>query len=212
MGKHHERTSLGSIRSDLRSMTPEQFYDAVVSAEKTMSLPWAKKLSQVDYRQNVLPTRADTEPLTRSRQHFYEALLPLVSDANSLEEAFLRVHSLVSKLVDFGYDIPEELHRLSVSPYTTLGTNRAGQRNQGNFLITLSRTIGIPAQQIRINNERTAVLVKDNDNYLIVHPSESDARDPLRYRGQGLEQVIARDPWTFERRDITDKVNKFNLQ
>ena len=81
-----------SSDSDLAVLTPEYLMDNIRYALKTQELAFTKNYDQDIFLHFVLPCRMSQEPLEDWRPVYYEELMPLVEDLETIEEAAIKIN------------------------------------------------------------------------------------------------------------------------
>lgn len=105
--------------------------------------PWGPLIPDSVFLRYVLPARVSQEPLVNWRPVFRDALLPVVEDAENIEEAVLRVSAWCDSLIDYR---PTQFR--DQSPFVTWSSGIGRCEEMTVFFMCALRSVGIPCRQV----------------------------------------------------------------
>jgi len=131
---------------DLQTVDAQAFYENVFYAVKARrELPWARRVPDGDFLQQVLSPRGTGEPLQRWRRHFFEALAPEVQGlgARDMDRAIAVATNAYGDYFQYEGDTTWEDFGL----LTSLAVHEGRCEDMSNVLNAMLRALGIPACQ-----------------------------------------------------------------
>lgn len=107
------------------------------------STPWGPLVPDSVFLRYVLPARVSQEPLVNWRPVFMEALLPVVENSVTLEEAVIRVSAWCDSIIDYR---PTQFR--DQSPFVTWSSGIGRCEEMTVFFMCALRSVGIPCRQV----------------------------------------------------------------
>ena len=126
--------------NDLAVLTPSFLKENIQLAMQAYELDYCEYDDQI-FKHFVLPYRVSQEPLENWRNTFFELLLPIVENANSIEEAAILVNLWVTEQMTF-----KQTHGRDQTPLTTIKRGFGRCEESMILYIAAARSVGIPAR------------------------------------------------------------------
>ena len=127
--------------------TTEDLGIVIESAELSLwtrsNTPWGPLIPDSVFLRYVLPHRISQEPLVNWRPVFMEAVMPVVKDARSIEEAVILVSAWCDSLVDY-----RQTQFRDQSPFVTWSSGIGRCEELTVFFMCALRSVGIPCRQV----------------------------------------------------------------
>ncbi len=107
------------------------------------SMTWGSSIPDSVFLRYVLPARVSQEPLVNWRRKFRDALLPVIQDASSIEEATILISNWCDSILDYQ---PTQFR--DQSPLVTWSSGIGRCEEMTVFFLDALRSVGIPCRQV----------------------------------------------------------------
>ena len=130
---------------DLRSLKAQFLLENVALAYKARStFPWAKKVPEAIFFNDILPYAVLNERRDNWRQDFYDRFSKHVKEAKTMEEAIIAVNAAARDELKVDYSTKRK--KADQSPYESMDTHMASCTGLSILLNDAFRAVGIPSR------------------------------------------------------------------
>jgi len=141
----NEKQDATILNSDADLIPDGAFYNNVFYALKARKeMPWCKGMTDDIFKDYVLPHRCSEEQIFNWRARWYNALAPVVSKMETLEDARKFAASIYNAIIKYRYDVFFE----DQGPLTLMLSHEGRCEEMTNFENRMFMSIGIPAMHV----------------------------------------------------------------
>ena len=143
--KLNEEEKKTILFSDADLMPEGEFYNNVFYALKARKeMPWCQGMTDDIFKDYVLPHRCSEEQMFSWRARWYNALAPVVSKMNTIEDARKFASSIYNAIIKYRYDVFFE----DQGPLTLMLSHEGRCEEMTNFENRMFMSIGIPSMHV----------------------------------------------------------------